>query len=98
MPVLLRVDVADSRLDRQLEPASMIGKLDAIAGQQQVIAVSFVMEAQAGDDGAARWIVFDVHQRVAVRAERTLLLGRLEPRRANPPKDQRSAAHRPDKP
>src|SRR5215469_1442456 len=96
MSVLLRVDIADSRLDAQTEPASAIGKLDAIARQQQMIGVPFVMEAQAGEYGASRQIVFDVHQRMAVTADRALLLTRLKPRRADPPEDQRSAAHRPD--
>jgi hypothetical protein len=76
----------------------MIGKLDVISGQQQVIAVSFVMETQAGDDFAARQIVFDVHKRVAVTAVCTLRFGRLEPRRADPAEDQRSATQSPDKP
>src|SRR5271169_5206309 len=98
MPVLAGIDIADRRLDAQLEAASVIGKLDVIASQQQVIAVSFVMETQAGDDFATRQIVFDVHKRMAVTVARTLRFGRIEPRRADPAEDQRSAAHRPDKP
>src|SRR6516162_9088713 len=61
-----------------------------------MIGVPFVMEAQAGEYGASRQIEFDVHQRMAVTADRALLLARLKPRRADPPEDQRSAAHRPD--
>src|SRR5271166_413285 len=98
MRLLLGIDIADRRLDAQPETASTIGKLDVIARKQKVIRVSFVMEAQAGDDFAARQIVFDIHQRVSVTADRALLLGRLEPRRADPPEYQRSVAHRPDKP
>src|SRR6516164_9144778 len=97
MPLLLGINIAYRRLDRQLEAASMIGKLDVIAGHQQVIAVSFVMEAQAGDDLAARQIVLEVHQRMAVTAQHTLLVGRLEPRRTDTPEDQRPATHRSDK-
>ena len=73
------IDIANRRLDPEPETASMMGKLDVIAGQQQVIAVSFVMETQAGDDFAARQIVFDVHKRVAVTVERAL---RSRPARA----------------
>src|SRR5215831_12997235 len=97
MPLLLGINIAYRWLHRQPEAASMIGKLDVIAGHQQVVAVSFVMEAQAGDDLAARQIVLDVHQRMAITAQRTLLTGRLEPRRTDAPEDQRPATHRPDK-
>src|SRR6516165_580341 len=98
MPVLAGIDIADRRLDPEPETASMIGKLDVIAGQQQVIAVSFVMETHTGDDFAVRQIVFDVHKRVAVTTARALRFGRLEPRRADSAEDQRSAAHRADEP
>jgi len=97
MPTVSGLDIADSWRDLQLETASSMGKLDVIAGHQQVVAISFVMESQAGDDFAARQIVFDVHKRVTVTAERTPRLGRFEPWRADPPKDQWSVAHCPDK-
>ena len=76
---------------------SIISKLDIIAGHQQVVAVSFVVEPQAGHDLAARQIVFDVHERVTVTAVCSLLVGRFETERANPSEDQGTAAHRLDK-
>src|ERR1700756_4778110 len=98
MLTLSGIDIADSRRYLQPEMASPMGKLDVITGHQQVIAISLVLEPQAGDDFAPRQIIFDVHRRVAVTAERSQRLSRLEPWRADPPKDQWSAAHRPDQP
>jgi len=97
MPVLAGIDIADGGRNLQPETLSTIGELDVITGHNQVIAISLVMEPQAGDDFAALQIVFDVHKRVPVTAERPHCLGLLEPWRADPPKDQGSATHRPDK-
>src|SRR5262249_23526067 len=97
MPMLSDIDIADSPRDVKLERASTMGKLDLIASHQQVVAISFIVDPQASEDFAARKIVFDVHKRVTEAAERTPGFGGFEPRRAAPPKDQWSVAHRSDK-
>ena len=42
--MLTGIDIADRGRNLQPETASTMGKLDVIAGHQQVVAISFVME------------------------------------------------------
>ena len=97
-PVAPDIPAGDRVLDVQAVAPAVMGEMDVVAGQRQVVRGAAIMEPHADADDAGRQVAGDMHEGVDPTPDAALDRDLLQPRMAGAAQDERAVAEAFDEP